>query len=64
VLINVNYAETIFQQMTSAHHFIYISRNIFEFVSKVNLLETRHLGFQFKHKNETIPIRIEKAMIF
>ena len=62
--INVNYAETIFQQMTFAHHFIYISWNIFEFVSKVNLLETRHVRLQFKHKNETISIRIEKTMIF
>ena len=27
-------------------------------------LETRHLGFQFEYKNETIPIRIESYMIF
>ena len=26
--------------------------------------ETRHLGFQFEHKNETILIRIESDMIF
>ena len=26
--------------------------------------ETRHPGFQFEHKNETIPIRIESDMIF
>ena len=26
--------------------------------------ETRHLGLQFEHKNEAIPIRIEKDMIF
>ena len=26
--------------------------------------ETRHPGFQFEHKNEAIPIRIESNMIF
>ena len=26
--------------------------------------ETRHLGLQFEHKNEAIPIRIESDMIF
>ena len=26
--------------------------------------KTRHLGLQFKHKNEAISIRIEKDMIF
>ena len=26
--------------------------------------ETRHLGLQFEHKNEAIPIRIESEMIF
>ena len=31
---------------------------------KLIFLETRHLGLQFEHKNEAIPIRIEKYMIF
>ena len=28
------------------------------------IAETRHLGLQFEHKNETIPIKIELNMIF
>ena len=30
-----------------------------EFVSEVNFLKSRQLGLQFKHMNETIPIRNE-----
>ena len=50
--------------MTSAHHFIDISQNIFNLWMRLIFSETRHLGLQFKHKNEAIPIRIESDMIF
>ena len=50
--------------MTSAHHFIYISYNILNLWMRLIFPETRHLGLQFKHKNEAIPIRIESEMIF
>ena len=49
--------------MTSAYHFIYISHNILNLWMKLIFLETRHLGFQFEYKNETIPIRIVSDMI-
>ena len=62
--INVNCAETIFKQMTSAHHFIDISHNILNLWMRLIFPETRHSGLQFKHKNEVIPIRIESDMIF
>jgi len=62
--INVNCAETIFKQMTSAHHFIHISQNILNLWMRLIFPETRHPGLQFEHKNETIPIRIELDMIF
>ena len=50
--------------MTSAHHFINISQNIFNLWMILNFLETRHLGLQFECKNEVIPIKIESDMIF
>ena len=50
--------------MTSAHHFIDISPNILNLWMRLIFLETRHLGLQFEHKNEAIPIRIESDMIF
>ena len=50
--------------MTSAHHFINISQNIFNLWMILNFLETRHLGLQFECKNEAIPIKIESDMIF
>ena len=50
--------------MTSAHHFIDISQNILNLSMRLIFLETRHLGLQFEHKNEAIPIRIESDMIF
>ena len=50
--------------MTSAHHFIHISQNIFNLWMRLIFPETRHLGLQFEHKNETIPIRIESKIIF
>jgi len=37
--INVNYAETIFQQMTSAHHFVDISQNILNLWVRLILLD-------------------------
>ena len=62
--INVNCAETIFKQMTSAHHFINISQNILNLWMRLIFPETRHSGLQFEHKNEAILIRIESDMIF
>ena len=62
-LINVNCAETISSQMTSTHHFIDISQNILNLWIRLIFPETRHLGLQFEHKNETIPVRIESYMI-
>ena len=50
--------------MTSAHHFINISQNILNLWMSWIISETRHLGLQFEHKNEAIPIRIELDMIF
>ena len=50
--------------MTSAHYFINISQNIFNMWMKLIFLETRHLGLQFEHKNEVIPIKIESDIIF
>ena len=50
--------------MTFAHHFIDISQNILNLWMRLIFSETRHLGLQFKHKNEAIPIRIESDMIF
>ena len=50
--------------MTSAHHFIDISHNILNLWMRLIFPETRHLGLQFEHKNEAIPIRIESNMIF
>ena len=50
--------------MTSAHHFINISQNILNLWMRLIFPETRHLGLQFEHKNEAIPIRIELDMIF
>ena len=50
--------------MTSAHHFIHISQNIFNLWMRLIFPETRHPGLQFEYKNETIPIRIESDMIF
>ena len=50
--------------MTSAHHFINISQNIFNLLMRLIFPETRHLGLQFEHKNEAILIRIESDMIF
>ena len=50
--------------MTSAHHFINISQNILNLWMRLIFPETRHTGFQFEHKNEAIPIRIESDMIF
>ena len=50
--------------MISTHHFIYISHNILNLWMRLIFPETRHLGLQFKHKNETIPILIESNMIF
>ena len=41
-----------------------ISQNILNLWMRLIFPETRHLGFQFKHKNETIPIGIEADMIF
>ena len=41
-----------------------ISLRIFWICEWLIFLETRHLGLQFEHKNETIPIRIESDMIF
>ena len=50
--------------MTSAHHFIDISQAILNLWMRLIFSETRHLGLQFEHKNETIPIRIESDIIF
>ena len=50
--------------MTSAHHFINISQNILNLWIRLIFPETRHLGLQFEHKNEAIPIKIESNMIF
>ena len=50
--------------MTSAHHFINISQNILNLWMRLIFPETRHLGLQFEHKNEAIPIRIESDIIF
>ena len=50
--------------MTSAHHFINISQNILNLWMRLIFPETRHLGLQFEHKNEAIPIRIKSDMIF
>ena len=50
--------------MTSAHHFIDISHNILNLWMRSMFPETRHLGLQFEHKNEAIPIRIKSDMIF
>ena len=50
--------------MTSAHHFINISRNIFNLWIRLIFPETRHSRLQFEYKNETILIRIESDMIF
>ena len=50
--------------MTSAHHFINISQNVLNLWMRLIFLETIHLGLQFEHKNEAIPIRIESDMIF
>ena len=50
--------------MTSAHHFIHISQNVFNLWIRLIFSETRHLRLQFEHKNEAIPIRIESDMIF
>ena len=50
--------------MTSAHHFINISYNILNLWMRLIFPETRHPEFQFEHKNEAIPIRIESDMIF
>ena len=50
--------------MTSAHHFVDISQAILNLWMRLIFSETRHLGLQFEHKNETIPIRIESDIIF
>ena len=50
--------------MTSAHNFINISQNILNLWMRLIFPETRHLGLQFEHKNEAIPIRIKSDMIF
>ena len=50
--------------MTSAHHFIDLSQNILNLWMRLIFPETRHLGLQFEHKNEAIPIRIESNIIF
>ena len=50
--------------MTYAYHFINISQNILNLWMTLIFPETKHLGFQFEHKNEAIPIRIELDMIF
>ena len=50
--------------MTSTHHFIDIAQNILNLWMRLIFPETRHMGLQFEHKNETIPIRIESDMIF
>ena len=50
--------------MISAHHFINISQNILNMWMRFIFPETRHPEFQFEHKNETIPVRIESNMIF
>ena len=50
--------------MTSAQYFINISQNILNLWMKLIFPETKHLGLQFEHKNEIIPIRIEPDMIF
>ena len=50
--------------MTFAHLFIDISQNILNLWMRLIFPKTRHLGFQFEHKNETISIRIDEDMIF
>ena len=50
--------------MTFAHHFVDISQNILNMWMRLMFPETRHLGLQIEHKNNTIPIRIEEDMIF
>ena len=50
--------------MTYAHHFIDISQNILNLWMRLIFPENKHSGLQFKHKNETIPIRIESDIIF
>ena len=50
--------------MTSAHHFVDISQNILNLCMRLIFSETRHLRLQFKHKNETLLIRIKSDMIF
>ena len=50
--------------MISVYHFIDISQNILNQWMRLMFPETKHLGLQFEHKNETISIRIELDMIF
>ena len=50
--------------MTYVYHFIDISHNILNLWMRLIFPETRHLGLQLEHKNETIPIRIKSDMIF
>ena len=61
---NVCHAKNSFQQITFTHHFVNITQNILYLSVRLIWTETRHLGFQFKHKNEAIPIKIENNMIF
>ena len=49
--------------MTSTYHFIDISQNILNLWMRLIFPEIRHPRIQFKHKNKTIPIRIELDMI-
>ena len=62
--INVNCAETIIQRNYLYSLFCGYILEQFEFVSEVNFSKSRHLGLQFKHKNETISIRNKLGMIF
>ena len=50
--------------MTFAYNFIDISQNILNLWMRLIFSETRHLGLQFEHKKEIIPIKIESDIIF
>lgn len=55
--INDNCAETLLQEMISTNYFMNISQITSNFLVRLIFLETRHLRFQFKHKNEPISLR-------
>ena len=58
--INVNYIETIFQQITSAHHFVDISHNILNLWVRLIFPKTRHLGFNLSTKMRRFWLELKK----